>query len=168
MDTSPPALSTTFLVLFSVLLVFLCCWIFWPFLTPIAWALILWRLFSVPHEWLASVLKGRRAVSATMMTLGVMTLVVLPLSYTSAVAASELMHVYDVGKAWVDAGGLAELPERVAEVPADGLVVAYCHHGVRSRGAAAILAAAGRPEVVSLAGGIDAWSRLIDASVQRY
>lgn len=63
---------------------------------------------------------------------------------------------------------LGELPERVAEVPADGLVVAYCHHGVRSRGAAAILAAAGRPEVVSLAGGIDAWSRLIDAGVQRY
>lgn len=122
MDTSPPALSTTFLVLFSVLLVFLCCWIFWPFLTPIAWALILWRLFSVPHEWLASVLKGRRAVSATMMTLGVMTLVVLPLSYTSAVAASELLHVYDVGKAWVDAGGLAELPERVAQLPLLGSV----------------------------------------------
>jgi predicted PurR-regulated permease PerM len=110
----------TFLVLFFVLLVFLCFWIFWPFLTPIAWALILWRLFSVPHERLASLVKGRRAVSATMMTVGVMTLVVLPLSYTSAVAASELMHLYDVGKAWVGSGGLAELPERLAQLPLVG------------------------------------------------
>ena len=65
---------------------------------------------------------------------------------------------------------LGELPSRAAEVqPAPGqLVVCYCHHGVRSLHGAAVLSAAGVPGVVSLAGGIDAWSEQIDPSVPRY
>ena len=65
---------------------------------------------------------------------------------------------------------LPELPSRAAEVrPAPGqLVVCYCHHGVRSRNAAQILSQAGLLDVVSLAGGIDAWSERIDPSVPRY
>jgi rhodanese-related sulfurtransferase len=39
---------------------------------------------------------------------------------------------------------------------------------VRSLGAAAILEAAGVPDVVSLRGGIDAWSRDVDPRVPRY
>ena len=64
---------------------------------------------------------------------------------------------------------LAELPARAAEVePPDGaLVVAYCHHGIRSLNAAALLAQAGI-EAVSLAGGIDLWSLQVDAKVPRY
>jgi len=53
--------------------------------------------------------------------------------------------------------------------PAPGqLVVAYCHHGVHSLSAAAILRNAGVADAVSLAGGIDLWSRLIDPSVPQY
>jgi rhodanese-related sulfurtransferase len=65
---------------------------------------------------------------------------------------------------------LPELPGRVDEVqpPAGALVVVYCHHGVRSLTGAAILGRAGHPNVASLAGGIDAWSRLIDPAVPRY
>ena len=65
---------------------------------------------------------------------------------------------------------LPELEERVSELePAPGtLVVAYCHHGVRSLGAAAFLETQGIASVVSLAGGIDAWSRQIDPTVPRY
>jgi len=65
---------------------------------------------------------------------------------------------------------LSELPSRAAEVqPAPGqLVVCYCHHGVRSLHAAALLSGAGVPDVVSLAGGIEAWSEQIDPSVPRY
>jgi adenylyltransferase/sulfurtransferase len=48
------------------------------------------------------------------------------------------------------------------------LIVTYCHHGVRSLGAAALLEAKGLGPVVSLAGGIDAWSRLIDPAVPQY
>ena len=65
---------------------------------------------------------------------------------------------------------LPELEERSAEVasPAGSLVVAYCHHGVRSLGAAAFLEANGLNNVASLAGGIDAWSRQIDPAIPRY
>lgn len=65
---------------------------------------------------------------------------------------------------------LPELPARVEEVqpPADALVVVYCHHGVRSLRGAAVLAAAGHANVASLAGGIDAWSMLVDPAVPRY
>jgi rhodanese-related sulfurtransferase len=65
---------------------------------------------------------------------------------------------------------LHELPERLDEVvPEPGAqVVCYCHHGVRSLGAAAILRQAGFGDAVSLSGGIDLWSRLVDPSVPRY
>jgi adenylyltransferase/sulfurtransferase len=65
---------------------------------------------------------------------------------------------------------LPELPHRADEVtpPAGALVVVYCHHGIRSLSGAAILAQAGHPNVASLAGGIDAWSLLIDPAVPRY
>jgi rhodanese-related sulfurtransferase len=65
---------------------------------------------------------------------------------------------------------LQELAGRLDEVqPAPGAqVVCYCHHGVRSLTAASILREAGFENAVSLAGGIDLWSRLMDASVPRY
>lgn len=65
---------------------------------------------------------------------------------------------------------LAELPTCAATLaPPEGtLVVTYCHHGMRSLSGASVLARAGIPGVVSLAGGIDAWSREIDPSVPRY
>ena len=65
---------------------------------------------------------------------------------------------------------LPELAARTAEVrPRPGqLVVCYCHHGVRSLRAADLLLQAGLREVVSLAGGIDAWSLQVDPSVPRY
>jgi rhodanese-related sulfurtransferase len=65
---------------------------------------------------------------------------------------------------------LHELPARLDEVqPPEGAeIVCYCHHGVRSLSAAAILRGAGFGNAVSLAGGIDLWSRLVDPSVPRY
>ncbi len=63
-----------------------------------------------------------------------------------------------------------ELPHRLEEVqpPAGAEIVCYCHHGVRSLTAAAILRQAGFGNAVSLAGGIDLWSRVVDPSVPRY
>jgi rhodanese-related sulfurtransferase len=65
---------------------------------------------------------------------------------------------------------LGELPHRLAEIapPAGVLLVTLCHHGVRSLSAAAFLEQAGRENVVSLAGGIDGWSRHVDPGVPRY
>ena len=50
----------------------------------------------------------------------------------------------------------------------DESLVVLCHHGVRSRQAVAILREVGFPDVRSMIGGIDRWSREIDESVQRY
>jgi adenylyltransferase/sulfurtransferase len=65
---------------------------------------------------------------------------------------------------------LAELADRADEIapPVGALVVTYCHHGIRSLNAAAILQQLGHTNIASLAGGIDAWSQLIDPSVARY
>jgi rhodanese-related sulfurtransferase len=64
---------------------------------------------------------------------------------------------------------LDQLPVRASEIapPEGALVVAYCHHGVRSLHAAAMLERIGL-KVVSLAGGIDAWSLHVDREMPRY
>ena len=65
---------------------------------------------------------------------------------------------------------MQELPQRWSEIqpPAGTPIVVYCHHGIRSRMAANFLAQCGLSDVVSLAGGIDAWSQEVDAKVTRY
>jgi len=64
---------------------------------------------------------------------------------------------------------LGELADRADEVrPPDGAtVVAYCHHGVRSLSAVAILEARGIP-ARSLAGGIDRYALAVDPRLPRY
>jgi rhodanese-related sulfurtransferase len=65
---------------------------------------------------------------------------------------------------------LQQLASRAAEVqpPAEALIVVYCHHGIRSLSGAGLLERHGLTNVVSLAGGIDAWSLEIDPQVPRY
>ena len=63
---------------------------------------------------------------------------------------------------------LRELPSRLAELPSRAEIVTHCHHGQRSLKAREILVGAGFQHVRSLAGGIDAWSREVDAEVPRY
>lgn len=93
--------------------------------------------------------------------------------------SGEAICLVDVRQPWEHE--LAALPHSVliplnqlaanahaSQLPADSLVVAYCHHGIRSLTAAAILEKLGIKSVVSLSGGIDAWSSEIDPSVPRY
>ena len=65
---------------------------------------------------------------------------------------------------------LGELHSRLDEItpPEGALVVVYCHHGIRSMSGASILMQAGHEKVASLAGGIEAWSVLVDPKVPRY
>lgn len=64
---------------------------------------------------------------------------------------------------------LGELARRAAEVPATGEVVLICHHGVRSAQALNYLQHRhGLTNLLNLRGGIDAWSRDVDASCPRY
>ena len=95
------------------------------------------------------------------------------------IANGHAVHLLDVRQPWEHETAalpgsqlipLNELPARAAEVapPAGVPVVVSCHHGIRSQPAAALLQRRGLHEVYSLAGGIDAWSALIDPTVPRY
>jgi rhodanese-related sulfurtransferase len=64
---------------------------------------------------------------------------------------------------------LGEVPRRAAEIRAEGPVVLICHHGVRSAQALGYLQhRLGRENLLNLRGGIDAWSREVDAGVPLY
>jgi adenylyltransferase/sulfurtransferase len=94
-------------------------------------------------------------------------------------ARNEKLYFVDVRQEWEHERAalptnvlipLDQLADRLDEVtPPDGaLVVTYCHHGVRSLNAAAMLEHAGHTNVVSLAGGTDRWSLEIDPKLPRY
>jgi len=64
---------------------------------------------------------------------------------------------------------MGEVPSRAhAELDPDARIVVMCHHGQRSLSVAMWLRGQGFERAQSLAGGIDAWSRTVDASVPRY
>ncbi len=57
---------------------------------------------------------------------------------------------------------------RLYALPADTLLVFHCHHGMRSQDAAQHFRGRGFRNLCNVAGGIDAWSMLIDDAVPRY
>ena len=61
-----------------------------------------------------------------------------------------------------------EALKTLSSLPKDTRLVFYCHTGVRSQSAAEHFRSEGFTDVHNLAGGIDAWSREVDASVPRY
>ena len=50
----------------------------------------------------------------------------------------------------------------------DATILLYCHHGMRSLRAAEYLRSMGYARAQSIAGGIDQWSKEIDATIPRY
>ncbi|KAF1020463.1 MAG: Thiosulfate sulfurtransferase GlpE [Paracidovorax wautersii] len=63
---------------------------------------------------------------------------------------------------------MSQLAARVGELDPELPVACLCHHGGRSQRVAMYLAQQGFAKVANIAGGIDAWSREVDASVPRY
>ena len=61
-----------------------------------------------------------------------------------------------------------EVPGRLAELDPEQPVLSLCHHGMRSLQVGAFLERQGFDQVFNIAGGIDAWSREVDASVPLY
>ncbi len=61
-----------------------------------------------------------------------------------------------------------EVPARLAELNPDRPLACLCHHGARSMRVASFLAGHGFGQLANIAGGIDAWSQQLDASVPRY
>jgi rhodanese-related sulfurtransferase len=97
---------------------------------------------------------------------------------SSRLAKKEPILLLDVRELWEHEIGhlpgdkhipMNAIPARLGEIvpPPGGLVVCYCHLGVRSLAVAGFLEQSGI-SAVSLAGGIDAWSVEVDPSVPRY
>ena len=64
---------------------------------------------------------------------------------------------------------MGEVPTRAhQELDPDAHIVVVCHHGVRSMNVTNWLRQQGFEKVQSMRGGIDAWSRDVDAKVPRY
>jgi rhodanese-related sulfurtransferase len=82
-----------------------------------------------------------------------------PHEYAQArIEGSELIPMRSVPAA------LQSLDARADEAP----LIVYCHHGVRSLNVVNWLREQGIESCSSMAGGIDAWSLIIDPSVPRY
>lgn len=60
------------------------------------------------------------------------------------------------------------LPARLHELDRTQPILGLCHHGARSWQCVAFLQQQGFEAVYNVAGGIDAWSREVDATVPRY
>lgn len=93
--------------------------------------------------------------------------------------AGERVHLLDVRQpeevAVVALDGAEQIPMmdlflglRKTEAASDAEIVAFCHVGLRSLEAARFLRQQGFERACSLAGGIDAWSRLIEPDLPRY
>ena len=120
------------------------------------------------------------ATSATPMPAGAGQAVPLEISVTDLRALRDTAAAHallDVREAWEleicrlsDARHLpmAQVPERVAELPRDELLVVLCHHGVRSERVTAWLRANGFSLATNLAGGIDAWAQVVEPGLARY
>jgi rhodanese-related sulfurtransferase len=63
---------------------------------------------------------------------------------------------------------LSLFPEWAETLDANKEIVFMCHHGIRSAQVCAFLARQGYNKLYNLAGGIDAWSHEVDASVPTY
>ena len=64
---------------------------------------------------------------------------------------------------------MGDIPSRAhQELDPDNHVVVVCHHGVRSMNVTAWLRQQGFEKAQSMRGGIDAWSRRVDAKVPVY
>ena len=64
---------------------------------------------------------------------------------------------------------MGDVPARAhQELDPDGPIVVLCHHGARSLNVTMWLRQQGFEQARSLAGGIDAWSRMIDPTIPRY
>ena len=64
---------------------------------------------------------------------------------------------------------MQSIPQNLQELDdGSGLLVVYCHHGVRSLSVVDWLRRQGVENCLSMAGGIDRWSMEIDPSVPRY
>jgi rhodanese-related sulfurtransferase len=100
-----------------------------------------------------------------------------PAAFVARRARGDDLTLLDVREPWelaiarVDGAvhiPMGEVPARRHELDAAKPVVVMCHSGVRSARVGRYLESQGFRTVLNLAGGIDAWSQVIDLTVPRY
>jgi len=99
-----------------------------------------------------------------------------PKELKSLLDSGKVSHFYDVRtdkeRSIARIDGAQQLDDKtmaaIEALPKDTPIAFHCHHGGRSRGAAEHFLKLGFKNVFNMAGGIEAWSRDVDASVPRY
>jgi rhodanese-related sulfurtransferase len=100
-----------------------------------------------------------------------------PREYADLAAGGTAPFLLDVRESWelalASVAGvthipMAEIPNRLTEIPRDREVVVMCKAGGRSATVARFLEAQGYDRVINLSGGILAWSAQVDPTVATY
>jgi rhodanese-related sulfurtransferase len=105
---------------------------------------------------------------------------VTPAEVKSRLYAGEKLYLIDVREPFehqltrIDGAELIPMntvPQRLSyleQLAEDGILIVFCHHGMRSLSVVNWLRNQGVEACQSISGGIDAWSRSVDPSVPRY
>jgi predicted PurR-regulated permease PerM len=112
-------LAVCFFILLLVLLYQIVI-IFRPFIVPVLWAAILARLTFPVHRRATRLLRGREALSAALMTLGLVLLAVFPVVYLTLLLVQEAGSAYAAIDAWIQTGGVKRLSEHLSALPIPG------------------------------------------------
>lgn len=114
--TRPQLFAAVFFALLALLL-YQIGLILRPFLFPALWAGLLAHWVFPLHRRLTQMTEGRDMLSAGCLTFGVLAVIVLPLVWLSVLLVQEVGAAEQAMQEWIAAGGLQQLPERVASVP---------------------------------------------------
>lgn len=105
---------------------------------------------------------------------------VTPQQVQQRIDAGETLHLIDVREphefavAKIEGAHLVPMRQVPGEIQTleslaeQGVLIVFCHHGVRSMNVVSWLRQQGLEACTSMAGGIDAWSRAVNSSVPRY
>lgn len=63
---------------------------------------------------------------------------------------------------------MRQIPSALNELDPERETIVICHHGIRSRAVASYLANNEFTNVINLTGGIDAWAKYVDVSMETY
>ena len=100
-----------------------------------------------------------------------------PTELKARLAAGDKLQLLDVRVEWefqtahIEGSLLipiGQVASRIAELDSTAETVVICHHGGRSMQVAGLLEQLGFPNVINLAGGVDAWARSVDPSMPVY
>lgn len=110
-------LKTLFVYTLALLGAYLLGKILLPFLSPIAWALIIGIITFPVYQHLLRRMKGRARLAAALMTVAVMLIFVLPVLSLASVLAQEVAHVYNVVSISLSSGGADTLFQKMVSNP---------------------------------------------------